>query len=333
MPCRKTSWAQVETCVANLQAGLAELRGMQKSIERHTKQQLATTTLKENLALLFDQFAEHIGRACYSQLVHARLPTRLAETRRALENLSSHAHLLDKMQSEVMRREPALTAETAMARVRLRINELEEMLQRIEPVADAIDRRTAEFARRSQARFRYLQETTSENRSRVQLFFETLNQHFAGRRVADIDELGLELPALALHDTRILGGLESLYTPRLRRVSGEIEPLEDEDPGHADRALAQLESNLRDSLTVSRANHFVISLPGESGATWSSDDLLREHVHNDEDVADLIACLLHARSADARFEVQVPRLESESDTSDFDPKLQYRIERFTLVKK
>src|SRR5713101_1563296 len=33
-------WAHIESCVASLQAGLAELRGMQKSIERHTKQQL-----------------------------------------------------------------------------------------------------------------------------------------------------------------------------------------------------------------------------------------------------------------------------------------------------
>lgn len=223
-------WAQVETCVANLQAGLAELRGMQKSIERHTRQQLAATSLKENLALLYDQFAERIGRTCYAQLVHARLPTKLSETRRALEGLSGHADLLTKMQSEVMRREPALSPEAAMARVRLRINELKEMLQQIEPLADTIDRRTAEFARRSQARFRYLQETASENRSRVQTFFETLNRHFSGVRVTGIEALGLEFPALLIHDARILGGLESLYTPRLRRAAGEVEPLEDEDP-------------------------------------------------------------------------------------------------------
>jgi len=326
-------WAQVETCVANLEVGLAELRGMQKSIERHTKQQLAATSLKENLALLYDQFAERIGRTCYAQLVHSRLPTKLSETHRALESLSSHADLLTKMQSEVMRREPALSAEAAMSRVRLRINELEEMLQQIEPLADTIDRRTAEFARRSQARFRYLQETTSENRARVQTLFETLNQHFSGWRVTDIDALALEFPVLALLDARILGGLESLYTPRLRRAAGEIEPLEDDDPRYTDRALAELESNLRDSLSVSRANHFIAALPGESGTTWSSEELLRQHVHNDEDVADLIACLLHARSADARFEVQVPRRETEADTEDFDTKLQYRIERFTLVKK
>lgn len=326
-------WAQVETCISNLQAGLAELRGMQKSIERHTQQQLAATSLKENLALLYDQFAERIGRTCYAQLVHARLPTKLSETRRALEALANHADLLSRMQSEVMRREPARSAETAMSRVRLRLNELEEMLQQIEPLADAIDRRTAEFARRSQARFRYLQETTSENRARVQAFFESLNRHFSGLRVNDIESAAVPFPALALHDCRIFGGLESLYTPRLRRASGEIDPLEDEDPRHADRALAQLERNLRDSLTVNRANQFVSALPGEHGTKWNSDDLLRSHVHNDEDVADLIACLLHAQSADAKFEVHVPRRESELDSVEFDARLLYRVERFTLVKK
>jgi hypothetical protein len=167
----------------------------------------------------------------------------------------------------------------------------------------------------------------------VQTFFETINRHFSGRRIAEVNALGFEFPMLSLHDARILGGLESLYTPRLRRAAGEIEPLEDDDPCHADRTLAQLESNLRESLTVSRANHFVARLRGDSGATWSSDDLIREYVHNDEDVGDLVACLLHACSTDAPFEVQIPRRETEADAGSFDAKLQYRIERFTLVKK
>lgn len=220
-----------------------------------------------------------------------------------------------------------------MAQVRLRLNELTELLAQVEPLADAIDRRTAEFARRSQARFRYLQETASENRARVQEFFETLNRHFAGRRVADLDDLGIEFPALLLYDIRIVGGMESLYTPRLRREAGEIEPLEDSDSHQQDRALAQLERTMRDSLTVSRANHFVAALPGERGARLDSATLLRDHVHNDEDVANVIACLLHANSADARFRIETARGASDADAADFDQKLSYRIERFTLVKK
>lgn len=326
-------WAQIETCIANLETGLAELRGMAKSIVRHTRRQAAAQTLKENLSLLFDQFAERIGRDCYAQLVHARLPTKLAEARRALDELAADPEIQARMQMEVMRREPARSPEDAATKVRLRSNDLAELLDQVEPQAESIDRRTAEFARRSQARFRYLQETTSENRARIQAFFEALNRSFAGRTLRDIDALGIEFPALRIHDPRIVGGMESLYTPRLRRAAGEIEPLGDADPLAADRTLSELEGTLRDSLTVSRANRFVEALPGGRGARMDSSEILRQQVRNDEDIASLIACLLHSRSPDARFRIEVPRREMESDTAEFDEKLTYRIERFTLVKK
>lgn len=326
-------WAQIESCIASLEAGLAELRAMQKSIERHTRQQLAASTLKENLALIYDQFAERIGRTCYAQLVHARLPSKLSEARRAIDAAEGSAALLTEMQTEVMRRDPSQSPEAAMARVRLRLHELAELLHHVEPLADAIDRRTAEFTRRSQARFRYLQETTSENRARVQEFFEALNTHFAGRRIRELDDLGIQFPALLLHDARVIGGMESLYTPRLRRAAGEIEPLDEDDPTQDGRVLAQIEATLRDSLTISRANHFVAALPVEKGAPIHSTDLLRDHVHNDEDLADLIACLLHARSAGAKFEVRLPRQDADADAPEFDRKLQYRVERFALIKK
>lgn len=230
-------WGQVESCVAALETGLNELRSMQKSIERHTRRQLAATTLKENYSLLFDQFAERIGRNCYAQLVHARLPAKLAEARRAVEELAQ-VDSLTAMQTEVMRREPAVAPELAMSRVRLRLDDLTQKLEQVEPLADAIDRRTAEFTRRSHARSRYLQETTSENRATVQTFFEGLNRRFAGRRVAELEELAGDVPAMKLHEVRVFGGLESLYTPRLRRAAGEIEPLDDTDSRQQDRALA-----------------------------------------------------------------------------------------------
>ncbi len=224
-------WAQIESCVAALELGLAELRGMQKSIERHTRKQLSTISLRENLEVLFDQFAERIGRNCYSQLVQARLPARLAEARRALEELGQ-ADPLNRMQAEVMRREPSMAPDLAMARVRLRLDELSQLLDQVEPLADAIDRRTAEFTRRSHARSRYLQETTSENRATVQSFFETLNRRFAGRRLSELEDLHFSSPDLRLVEVRIPGGLETLYTPRLRRAAGELEALEESDPRH-----------------------------------------------------------------------------------------------------
>jgi hypothetical protein len=258
---------------------------MQTAIERHTRQQLAAATLKENLALLFDQFAERIGHACYAELVRARLPLRLGEARRRVEELHYDADLLSKMQAELLRRDPTLSPETAMARVRLRLEELSDLLQSVVPVADAVDRRTAEFTRRSLARFRYLQETTSENRATVQDFFETLNRHFAGRRIAELDNAGIEFPDVRLHDTRLLAGLESLYSPRLRRVAGEIEPLDDEATGDQQGdAMRRLHAAMRDSMTVARANRFVEQILPERKMTISSEGI---RIQCDDDLADV----------------------------------------------
>ena len=327
---RAEPWAQVETCVANLQAGVAELRRMQKAIERHTRQQLAAPTLRENLSEFFE-FIERIGHACYAELVRSRLPLRLAEARRAVSLLGVDADALGKMQAEVMRRDPAVSAETAHSRVRLRLEELEQLLESVVPVADAVDRRTAEFTRRSLARFRYLQETTSESRAQVQAFFEALNRHGAGRRVAEMDDEAAEFPALRLHDARLMAGLESLYTPRLQRGAGEIAPLDDEaTDDERDDALRRVHSALRDSLTVARANRFVETLLPERGARISSAEI---PLRCDDDLADLIACLLHARAADARYRVEVPAVADESVEPEFDAKLNRRIERFTLSRR
>lgn len=328
---RAEPWQLVESCVAALQTGIAELRGMQTAIDRHTRQQLASATLKENLAVLFDQFAERIGRACYAELVQARLPLRLAEARRQVDELGFDPELLARMQGEIMRREPGISAETAMSRMRLRLEELAELLQSVVPVAEAVDRRTAEFTRRSLARFRYLQETTSENRARVQDLFEALNRHGAGRRVADLDAEAIEFPALRIHDARLLAGFESLYTPRLRRTAGEIEPLDDEaTEAQQGDALRRLHSAMRDSMTVARANRFVEDLLPEGVTSISSESI---PLRCEEDLADLITCLLHAQSSGAHYRVDLPRTEADADVAEYDAKLNYRLERFTLRRK
>ncbi len=329
-PLREEPWQHVESCAATLQEGITELRGMQSAIDRHTRQQLAASTVRENLALLFDKFAERIGHACYAELVRARLPLRLSEARRRVEELEYETDLLGKMQAEVMRREPALAPEAAMLRVRQRLEELSDLLQSVVPVADAVDRRTAEFTRRSLARFRYLQETTSANRAEVQTFFETLNRHFSGRRIAALDD-GVDFPALRLHDVRLLAGLESLYSPRLRRAAGEIAPLEDEaSEGQQDDALRRLQSAMRDSMTVARANRFVEQLLPERKTSIQSQDI---PLHCEEDLADLIACLLHAHAGGAHYRVEVTRERTDADRGQYDAKLSYRLERFTLTRK
>jgi hypothetical protein len=146
-------------------------------------------------------------------------------------------------------------------------------------------------------------------------------------------ELG-EIPELLLVDAKLFSGLESLYTRPSRHALGEIEPLDDDlSDEQIDRSRRQLASTLRDSLTVTRANRFAIAAFDEHGPRVASNQLLR----TDDDLADLIACLLHGGSRDACFEICIPRDANDpaSDRRTHDPVLAgtRRLERFTLLKK
>lgn len=329
---RAEPWQTVEKCLESVRRGIQELRAVAKSVERHTRHQLEAQSLRENLEVVFDRYAEQVGRGAYSELVRARLPTRLPAAREAVLKMQSDADLLQRMAAEIQRREEGVEAVTATARALNRLEELAEALDRVVPAAEEVDRRTADFTRKSLARFRYLQEVTGERRAAVQGFFEAINARFAGRRIVDA-EAG-DVPGLLLSEAKILGGLESLYPVRLRHALGEVEALDDEiSADHLDRSRRQLTATLRDSLTVARANRFAGEAFERFGGRVASGELLR----CDDDLADLIACLLHAGAREAKFRVDLDRdLEvAEADRRRLDPVLggTRLLERFELVKK
>jgi hypothetical protein len=318
----------LEGCVANLQSGLRELRQMLKGIERHIRHLLAAQTLRDNFRVLYDEFSENIGHGCYRELVRAQLPTKILRARQRLNDITADDAVIGKMQHELLRRRESLNPTAALNEVRLKLDELERLLESVEPQADEIDRRAAEFARRSFARVRYLQEVTSGHRERVQELFEWVNAHFCGRRLTDLGA-DLQIPSLLVPEAGLVSG-DSLYTPRLRRSLGEIEPLGDDlSDAQREAALREMESNLRDCLSVSRANLFAEQLPGGAGARIASADL---PVRNDDDIADVVACLLHAGSRDARFSVEVQRVEEDKTPEKLERSAGYLIEPFVLEK-
>ncbi len=325
-------WEHLQTCWDNTQQGLAELRAMRKSIERFIRRQLETDSLGGNLGVVFDQYAEQVGRTCYAELVRSQLANRLSVAQEKLRGLLGDADLLHKMQAEVLRREPELAPATAMSRVRKRLDDLGRALESVIPLADQIDRSTAEFTRRSLARFRYLQEVVGERRGQMKELFERVNRGFGptGGRLADLDAQ-IDLPPLRLPETRLLAGRDSLYEPARRRTIEENAPLVDDVTADQQvKARHQMENALRDSLSVTRANHFIARLPGGKGARLSSVEF---PVRNEEDLADLIAVLLHGESAEAHYRVESPRVIEEAEAVAHDRKETCEIERFFVIKK
>ncbi|MEI7819999.1 MAG: Wadjet anti-phage system protein JetA family protein [Verrucomicrobiota bacterium] len=339
-------WQTVQKCIQDTRQGERELRAVSKSVERHTRRQLGAQSLRENLSVVFDEYAANVGRGAYAELVRSRLPTRLPEAREAVERLQFDPELLAKMAAELARREGCEHA-TAMARVRNHLHELSQALDRIVPAADEVDKRTADFTRKSLARFRYLQEVTGEHRATVQAFFEKLNAHFGGRRVVDAEAEITGLPALLVTDIKLPAGLESLYTPRLRHALGEVEALDDEVGADAlERTQRQLAATLRDSLTVARANRFATDAFEKLGSPVSSRDLLTSNAEKDwrvskDELSHVVACLLHVGARDARYRIQLER-ELDLDTPEMPGRDKrtleavlgdVRVERFSLVKQ
>jgi hypothetical protein len=294
---------------------------------------LEEDTLKGNLAMVFDRYAEEIAHACYAELVRARLPTRLPDAvRRIGERLQDSFDTMAAMQTEYLRRHEGMSAETARACVRNALDDLARLLEMVLPMADEIDRRTADFTRRSLARFRYLQEVTGERRGEVREFFEQVNRLLKGKRFTGQWHLEPSLPDCRLPEARLPAGRDSLYEPARRRTPTEQDAMEDEDLTDEERGagLRDMERALRDSLSVRRANAFVAAIPGGKGAVITSADLPWE---DDRSTADLLALLLHAGSPDARYRLETVRQTEETETPGLDAFPGGKVERFKLVKK
>ncbi|HYF36216.1 MAG TPA: Wadjet anti-phage system protein JetA family protein [Prosthecobacter sp.] len=321
----------VDVCLANTRQGIGELRTMQKSVQRLTRRQLEEDTLKGNLSVVFDDYTEQIAHGAYAELIRARLPVRLPDAvRRILDRLLDDPGAMAEMQAELLRRESNLSAETARARVRQRLDELTHLLEIVLPMADEIDRRTADFTRRSLARFRYLQDVTGERRSEVRGFFEQANRLLSGKRFSSAWELP-DLPALRLPETRLPSGIDSLYTPALRRPPGEQSALEDDiTEAERDAGLRDMERALRDSLSVRRANDFIKTLPGGKGTRISSADL---PIASEEQLTEIIALLLHAESTEASYRLEPARLLEQEEIPALDALPGCRVEHFEIIKK
>ena len=324
-------WQTVEVCLDDEKQGLNELRAMQKSVQRFTRRQLEEKTLKGNLEVVFDDYSKEVAQSCYAELVRARLPTRLPDAeRRISDRLLDDPAARAAMETECLRRNEGMSAETARAKVRLALDELARLLGMVLPMADELDRRTADFTRRSLSRFRYLQEVTGERRGEVRDFFEQINGLHAGRRFSDPWALP-ELPAFRLPEARLPYGRDSLHTPAVRRAPTEQDAMED-DLSDADRqaGLAEMERALRESLSVRRANEFVRVLPGGKGACLSSADI---PFSQDESAAELLALLLHAESPEARYRLEPSRLDESNPAPELDAFPGGKVERFHLIKK
>lgn len=327
---RDNPWGVLQACLASVGKGVEDLEQIGKAVTRLTRRQVQTESLGENLVRVFEEFSRKFAQTCYRELIRTRLHTRLPELLARLEELAQDESIVLRMREELLRRQPELSSmEVAARMVRQALDRLRDQLSAIPPLADRIDQHTAEFARRSLARFRYLQEIGTRRREALQDYFELVKQAAHGRRLVDVDDV-FQFPPLQIVYARIFAGVDSLFPPRKQRTTVPPQPIDDAaSPAETDEAFAEIQRNLRDSLSVHRANRFIDALPGVRGARIPLDEL---RLRTMDDLEDLIAVLLNAGSRDARYRVVVPRVDGDQHIPVFIELLGYKIETFELHK-
>ncbi|QQL44460.1 Wadjet anti-phage system protein JetA family protein [Sulfuriroseicoccus oceanibius] len=320
--------SDLEACTDNLRYGLQELRSLQQGMARLTQRQLRSDSLKENLQVLYDDFSENIGQRCYKQLIDLDIPVRLPLVREQLDAIRHDPTIVAKMEIELQKRRPELSDDEISLRVARSIQDAVDMLDSVEPQSEAVDRRAADFARRSFARFRYLQEVSSGRRSEMRSLFELINERYAECKLSNLPE-DLQLPSLNIPAVGLLSGTDSLFRPRGPRAKGvKTRILEDLDDGvDLDHAVDEMTDNINSSLTTMRANRFYQSLG------VPKDGLASQHLEpaDDEWLLEVVGLLLHGETTESDYRVHSPREDhNEPETSTTGD---YVLDQFTIHPK
>ncbi len=320
--------SDLESCIDNLRYGLQELRSLQQGMARLTQRQLHSDTLKENLQVLYDDFSENIGQRCYKQLIALDIPIRLPIVREKLNEIQHSPAIVAQMEIELQKRRPELTDSEASYRISKGLQEAVLMLDSVEPQSEAVDRRAADFARRSFARFRYLQEVSSGRRSEVRSVFELINARYADCKMASLPE-DLDFPQLNIPSVGLLSGTDSLFIPRTSRSKGKRTPMREEADYDLDSdfALDEMAQNINSSLTTIRANHYYSTLVVPENGLRSD----KFTVNTDDDILNIIGLLLHGETSDADYNIHSPR-EDEKEPEAY-PVENYNFDEFTVKPK
>lgn len=322
-------WEELKACLAQTRSGLRELRLIRKQVERYAQRQLKAVTITEALDLIYNEFSQLITQRCYRELIHARLPERLREAMAGLAELEQDDLALQRMREDFLRTEPETDAGRAMAEIVNTIETLSFALGDVEPTADRVDTSTADFARRSRSRIRYIQDVGSARRQQVKTIFDYVREHLPSTRLADLEDK-LQFPALQIADIGLLG-TSSLrarreQTPKAQRrhVVAELTDADREE------SLREMQRNLRNALRLDRANHFVDRHHLEPGQRLRSGEM---KIQSEDDILDVISCLVFAPAGGANYRLTTDRHAEPSAPVGFDPKAGFDIERFEIERK
>lgn len=320
-------WEELKNCLAQTRAGLRELRMIRKQVERYAQRQLRTATIAEALDILYNEFSTQITQQCYRELIHAKLPERLREAAEGLRALEQDDLALQHIHADFLRTNPDSAG--AMQEILRTIEELSISLGDVEPTADRMDLSAADFARRSRSRIRYIQDVGSARRQQVKSIFDYVRGQPAHVRFADLEET-LNLPPLRLADIGLLRETSLARGRKPAQAAAQLPVAAALNEQEREESLREMEKNMRNALRLDRANRFVERLDLQPGESIVSSQM---RIHGDDDVLDVISCLVFAPAGGANYRLWTHREMQPQEPVCKDLKSGFEIERFEIEKK
>lgn len=311
-----------------------QMHAVESLILQQEAAQRASGSPQETLQRFLVEFHAGEHMVCYDALQEAGLLPRLNQARSVVQEALYDPFTKQRL-AEGLAKHLELDATTAYAEAERWMVRLERQLAAIPVKQRLIDGRMSDFARLSDARYRYQTEMRGRRPEQVKVYLDEAARLHAGQSFGDLaSEPGMTLLSPAVE---VFFGSDSLSRPRRLRAAVDLTleaPPSGEDAETANDEIRRRNLNV---LNPQRAARFIEKHLAAKGTRISTEQL---HVLTEDDLLDLLAVLAFDRGPAGashrtiRWRVHPARADfgTEPERIPRDAEADRLVERFVLER-
>lgn len=286
-----------------------QMHGVESLIQQHEQAQRVSGSAQETLQRFLVEFHAGDHMVCYDALQEGGLLPRLNQARSTVQEALFDPFTKQRL-AEGLAKHLSLEPTPAYTEAERWLVRLERQLASLPVKQRLIDGRMSDFARLSDARYRYQTEMRGRRPEQVKSYLEAAASLYAGKSFAELaEEPGMSLLS---PEVEMVFGLDSLARSRRPRAPVELALQPPPEGGDAGAAMDEIRRRNLNTLNPQRAARFIVKHLPAKGARVSTADL---HLTTDEDLLDLLAALSFDREpgANSRHPVRWRVLAERAD--------------------
>jgi len=311
-----------------------QMHGLEKLILRQETAQRTSGSPQETLQRFLVEFHAGEHMVCYDALQEAGLLPRLNQARSVVQEALYDPFTKQRL-AEGLAKHLELDPSASYAEAEKWLVRLERQLAAIPIKQRLIDGRMSDFARLSDARYRYQTEMRGRRPEQVKAYLDEAAMLHTGKSFSDLaSEPGMRLLSPMVE---VFFGADSLSPARRQRLPVDLNLQAPPDSANSEAANDEIRRRNLSILNPQRAAGFVEEHLRAKGARISTEEL---HVQTEDDLLDLLAVLAFDRGPvgaarqTIRWRVLSPRtdLGTEPERIPRDRQGERLVERFVVER-